>query len=395
MAVATETPSATSATTAHADRAGSPLNRNELVLVVVFWTFMAVLTAANRLLDPRGAGFRVVPSSAFVALAFVESYAWALLTPLIFWLASRVRLERPTRVRHITLFLLIGVIVALVVDTTMDAARMALLPPPPRPRGGARGFTFGVPRLWTLNEFVIYLGVLAAGLARDFSLRYRARQRDAIRLQTEAAELHAQLAEARLDALRRQLDPHFLFNTLNAISSLVERNPRGVRQMISRLGDLLRHSMESSRDQEIELSRELELLDRYLDIMRIRFQGRLQVQRRIDDALGDALVPNLVLQPIVENAIRHGVARVEGPGCIDIAATHDDATLVIRVRDNGPGIDVEPSSEQTSGGVGVRNTVTRLEQLYGGAASFELRPADADGGTVAELRIPYHLRTAD
>jgi LytS/YehU family sensor histidine kinase len=284
----------------------------------------------------------------------------------------------------VLLYLAIGIVVALFVSYFVGLVRNAVLPPPPRRSTGFAGRgrpLFGAPRLWALNDFVIYMGILAAGLARHFSLRYRARQEEAVRLQ-------AQLAEARLEALRRQLDPHFLFNTLHAISSLVERDPRGVRRMISRLSDLLRRSIDGSAEPETELSTELELLDRYLDIMRIRFQGRLQVETRIAPDVREALVPNLVLQPIVENAVLHGVARVQGDGHIEIEAARDHGVVVFRVRDNGPGLDPDAAD---AGGVGIRNTRARLDQLYGDAATFTLRRDDV-GGTVAELRIPYHTR---
>lgn len=365
------------------------LTRRELVLIVAFWTFMALLMSANRLLDPRGQGLRSTASSAFVALAFIEAYLWALLTPVVFWLASRYSVERGSRAARVALLLVAGVVIAIAIDSVMGMLRPALLPPPPGPRRGTpMTFLSGARRLWFLNELMIYMGVLAAGLARDFSLRYRARQEESVQLAAEAARLEAQLAEARLDALRRQLDPHFLFNTLHAISSLVERDPRGVRRMISRLSELLRHSIEGATEQEIPLDRELDLLTRYVEIMQIRFQGRLEVTTDIEARAREALVPNLILQPIVENAIKHGSSRVEGVGRVELRAIVEGNDLVLRVRDNGPG-DSEPS-EPASTGVGIRNTVARLEQLYGDASGFTLRTA-SEGGAVAELRIPYHV----
>ena len=365
-----------------------PIQRRELLLIFVFWTFIAVLTSANRLLDLRGQSFRAPPGSAATVLAFVDAYLWALLTPAIFWFASRFSFEGSARWRRIVLYLVVGAVVALFVASVVDLVRDAVMPPPPRRRGGGlRGggpFFFGGPRLWALNDLVIYMGVLAAGIARDFSLRSRAHEQEAIRLQ-------AQLAEARLDVLRRQLDPHFLFNTLNAISALVERDPRGVRRMIARLSELLRRSIEGPPEPESELATELELLDQYLDIMRIRFQGRLQVEQRIDPGVRDALVPSLVLQPIVENAVVHGVARLQGEGRIDIEASRDNGAVVFRVRDNGPGVGGEQAAGSVGSGVGIRNTLARLEQLYGDDASFTLRAGET-GGAVAELRVPYHTR---
>ena len=212
----------------------------------------------------------------------------------------------PLRERHGAPARRIGI--ALGVALVGRAVRGALLAPP----GGNPNRPHGPP-LWFgfINALVIYLGVLAAGFARAYSLRFRARRE-------QATQLQAQLAEARLDALRRQIDPHFLFNTLNAVSLLVERDPRGVRRMISRLSELLRFSMEGAREPEISLRRELDLLDRYLDIMQLRFQGRLVVERRVDDAALDVLVPSMVLQPLVENAIKHGVEQITGPGRIDL-----------------------------------------------------------------------------
>jgi LytS/YehU family sensor histidine kinase len=219
---------------------------------------------------------------------------------------------------------------------------------------------------------VIYLGVLAAGLARAYSLRFGARRAQATRLQ-------AQLAEARLAALRSQLDPHFLFNTLNAVSSLVERDPRGVRRMITRLSELLRFSMEEAREPEITLRRELDLLDRYLDIMQVRFPG-LNVMRMLDDRSLDVMVPSMILQPLVENAIRHGVEKMTEAGRIEIETRLDGGTLVLRVSDNGPGED--DAVERAGGGVGLSNTRARLEQLYGANAGFSLSRTD-DEMTVA------------
>jgi len=205
--------------------------------------------------------------------------------------------------------------------------------------------------------------------------------------------LQAQLTQARLDALRRQLDPHFLFNTLNAVSALVERDPRGVRRMLSQLSELLRYNFDGPDEAEITLGSELELLDRYVDIMQIRFMGRLDVEARVNEDLKDAMVPALILQPLVENSIRHGVEQVSGSGEIIIEAElHGDA-LVIRVRDNGPGPAnlalAQDSGSGTRGGVGLRNVRDRLVQLYGSQQSLTLRRGDDGTGAVAEVRLPY------
>lgn len=369
----------------------------ELLGIFAFWTFLGVLIAAGRLLDPRGPSFQVELSSPLIALSFVEPYLWVLLTPMVFWLSARFSIERGTRLYSVAIYLALGVVLAALVAIAAEAIRQAIFAassPPfgmgPRRRGG------GPPPLWlgarwrTLNNLVIYAAVLGTAQARSYSMRYRARREESARLQAESARLQAQLAEARLDALRKQLDPHFLFNTLHAISSLVERDPRGVRRMISRLSELLRYSIEGSSEQEIPLRQELDLLQRYVDIMQVRFQGRLEVTTRVDEDVLDALVPNLVLQPLVENAIKHGVARLEGVGQIEIAASRpgDGRRVAISVTDNGR---AEREPDESSGGVGLRNTIARLEQLYGAEQSFSLERR-AEGGAVALVTLPYHRR---
>ena len=365
------------------------LSQRELVFIVAFWTFMAALTFGNRLLDPRQLGFQLTNPSAPLALAFISSYLWALLTPLVFWLSGRFLADQRHRVVGTLLLLAVGFAIAVALGVIGEELRGALMPFPIRRggRGGGGPPGYAWLRPWFLNDFVIYLGVLAAGLARAYSLRYRHQREESLRV---AAQLRAQLAEARLDALRMQLDPHFLFNTLHAISSLVERDPRGVRRMISRLSELLRHTIEGPSEQEISLQQELELLRRYLEIMEIRFQGKLEITMDVQERAMNALVPNLILQPIVENAIKHGVSRIEGVGRIALRARIEGSQLVLCVENNAPLTDV--ASEHIAGsGVGVRNTRARLSHLYADDQSFTLRAGDG-GVTIAEIRLPYHTR---
>ncbi|HKW49108.1 MAG TPA: histidine kinase [Gemmatimonadaceae bacterium] len=378
----------TSTKAAAADLSSPPfrLSRRELVLIVAFWTFMAALTFANRLLDPRQLGLQFTNASAPIALALLSAYSWALLTPLIFWLSSRFLADHKHRVVGAVILVAVGFAIAVALGVIGDDVRSALTPfPPRRGRGGPPGYVWLRP--WYLNDFIIYLGVLAAGLARAYSLRYRRQREESLRV---AAQLRAQLAEARLDALRMQLDPHFLFNTLHAISSLVERDPRGVRRMISRLSELLRHTIEGPGDQEITLREEFELLRRYLEIMEVRFQGRLEITTDVQERAMDALVPNLILQPIVENAIKHGVARIEGIGHITLRGRIDGGQLLLCVENNAPPSEVGTGTLAGTG-VGVRNTRARLSHLYGDEQSFELR-AEEGPVTIAEIRLPYHTR---
>ncbi|HEV2719450.1 MAG TPA: histidine kinase [Thermoanaerobaculia bacterium] len=337
------------------------LSARELVLIFAFWTFLATLSSVNRLLDPRGFGFRMMSPAGPIALEFIGAWIWAALTPPIFRLTSRVTLRR------VPLLIVIGVVAAIGVYSAIDLLRPLFLPPSPRPRTPlAReliGFRF-------VNELLYYFAIVAAGYARVYFLRDREQAERSARLQ-------AQLAEARLDALRMQINPHFLFNTMNAISALVERDPSGVRKMIARLSELLRRTIDSRATDEVPLRQELELLDRYIEIMEVRFQGRLRAERHIDDEALDALVPHFILQPLVENAIEHGNA-----GVLEIAARRDGNRLIVSVRDHGPGVGSAPA------GVGLGNTRARLEELYRGAASFALREAEG-GGAIAEIVMPY------
>jgi two-component system LytT family sensor kinase len=186
--------------------------------------------------------------------------------------------------------------------------------------------------------------------------------------------------------LRMELNPHFLYNALNAIAGLVRRQD-GARavEMLARLGTLLRLTLERDSGHEVTLGRELELLDLYLDIERTRFSDRLRVDLDVPAAMLEALVPAFVLQPLVENAIRHGIAPVPEPGWVRIAASAHGGTLAIEIADTGPGVPAEASRSQ---GVGLRNTRARLAQLYGGSAGLRLERGAA-GGTIATLWLPF------
>ncbi|NTX66427.1 histidine kinase [Myxococcus sp. CA051A] len=217
-------------------------------------------------------------------------------------------------------------------------------------------------------------GAHALGLARRAHVRQR-----------RADQLQAQLAEARLQALASQLRPHFLFNALNAVASLVHADPDAAERMLARLGDLLRHSLESHARQEVTLREEQAALAPYLDIEQIRFGPRLEVSWRLAPDVLDARVPYLALQPLVENAIRHGLAPRAEPGRIEISAEREGDVLRLFVRDDGMGPPV--GGPPRGGGVGLSNLRARLATLYGGRAGLELRQG-TPRGAVVELRVP-------
>ncbi|MFP2934867.1 sensor histidine kinase, partial [Pyxidicoccus sp. 3LG] len=201
-----------------------------------------------------------------------------------------------------------------------------------------------------------------------------------------ADQLQAWLAEARLQGLAAQLRPHFLFNALNAVASLVHTNPDGAERMLARLGDLLRHSLESGERQEVTLREEQEALAPYLDIEQTRFGPRLKVEWSLAPDVLEARVPHLALQPLVENAIRHGLAPRAEPGRVRISAERDGGALRVRVQDDGMGLP-GGSAPVRGGGVGLSNLRARLATLYGPRAVLELKPG-TPRGAVAELRLP-------
>ena len=363
------------------------LSRGELAAIAGFWALLALLSAANRVLDPRGPGPHAALPTAPLLLALFESALWALLTPLVFWLSSRASAEQARQVQRLLLLLAVGVLLAVCVDVASAALRAQLIPPLRRFPARVSPLE-SVRRLWFLNDLIVYLAVLAAGFAREYFRRYRSRQEEAVRLQAHAAQLQAQLAQARLQALRMQLDPHFLFNTLHAVSSLVERDPRGVRRMISRLSELLRYTLDGAREPEVPVEREFDFLGRYLEIMQIRFQGRLEVELHAAPEVRDALLPNLILQPLVENAIKHGVSKLERVGQVEVSAAREGERLVLRVRDNGAGLEADGAARDAEG-VGLRNVRERLRELYGDDQQLVLRPAQG-GGALAEIRLPFH-----
>ena len=362
-----------------------PVRGIDVLAIVVFWALLAVVSGVSRELDPRIPGLPSRVVSAVVMATYIEYALWALLTVPIWWMSSRYAIEEGRRIGRILLFVAVGVVVALLVDALHLRIRQEFISevvedrfrrrPPP-----ALFFGFGF-----LDDLMVYFAVLGAGVARDYFLRYQARLE-------ETARLQALLTQARLDALRSQLNPHFLFNTLNAVSALVERDPRGVRRMIARLSNLLRYTLEESAEQEVPLTRELDLLSEYVDLMQIRFQGKLNVAMHVDDSARGAMVPSLILQPLVENAIKHGTSHLAGGpmGEIEIRARRAADDLRVSVVDNGPGPTAAVASDGT--GVGLSNTTARLRQMYGAAASVTLR-ARPGGGTSAEIVMPFRAST--
>src|SRR5262249_1268645 len=233
-----------------------------------------------------------------------------------------------------------------------------------------RRITLQLPTFWGL-----------VGVAHALRFYERARVRE-----LREAELESRLAQARLEALRMQLHPHFLFNTLNSIASLVHDQPQVAEEMIESLSELLRVTLNHSDRQEVTVREELEFLDGYLRIEQTRFGERLRVEQRIDPDVGDAMVPTLVLQPLVENAVRHGIEKQIAPGCISITIERAGANLRLRVNDNGRGC--QTARPKLKEGVGLSNTRSRLKELYGESGLLELQ-SGGSGGFLATVTIPW------
>jgi two-component system LytT family sensor kinase len=327
------------------------------------------------LLYDRGQPFYLL-----LALNLTYWYAWAVLVPGILWLARRYRFGRLTWRRAAVMHLL-GVVAATAAHAALTiSAHVAIL------QGLAGRPDEWVPmfkELFFLNfdwEMMTYWTVVGLSHALDF-------HRESQEREITAAQLEARLAEAQLAALQRQLHPHFLFNTLNTISALMHRDIDAADTMLERLSDLLRLTLDRISLQQVALKDELDFIEKYLEIERARFGDRLKVSFDVAPGILDALVPTLLLQPLVENAVRHGIAPKLGGGRLEIAARRDGDRLRLVVRDNGAGLGND-TLQAFNTGVGLSNTRSRLEHLYGEDHRFEFhRPPD--GGLAVTVVIPF------
>jgi two-component system LytT family sensor kinase len=352
-----------------------------LALIWGIWTFIGVVfTLQSYFTSYRSEQPMTLGDSAY--LQFTWSYLWALATPLVLWAATKIPIERNNWVRASLLHVPISLGLSMIL-TAIGHVFVWLY----WGRTMGRPFSFERMTRFVVANFSegigIYMLIALSSYAFDYYRRYRESQ-------LRTFQLEAQLSHAQLQALKMQLHPHFLFNTLHSISALLNKDPESARKMITRLGDFLRLTLENSGSQEVTLEQEMTFLSCYLEIERIRFQDRLVTRLDVSEQTLDAKVPNLILQPIVENAIRHGIAPRSSPGLIEIEAERRNSTLRIQVRDNGPGLPGHRTSENMfTKGLGLANTEKRLEQLYGAAHLFDLSD-HPEGGLVVTLEIPFH-----
>jgi two-component system LytT family sensor kinase len=237
---------------------------------------------------------------------------------------------------------------------------------------------------------IIYWAIVGTQHGVSYYRKFVEREGLSAQLELRATQLESQLTQAKLTALKMQLHPHFLFNTLNAIVVLVRHHRiEEAHEMLTNLSELLRQTLAGWETQEIPLRREVELINLYLDIQRVRFQDRLTVEMNFSAATLNALVPSLLLQPLVENAVRYGISKSSAPATIALKSCLRNSFLEIQVCDDGPGV----SGGGFGNGVGLSNTRARLQQLYGESQSLRL-DGRADGGTIATILLPYHCEEA-
>ena len=302
--------------------------------------------------------------------------SWVFFTPLIFWLGARIRISFPMRIKPIATHILLSILVGLAHAAVLTASTQLF-----NPHGNldASGRYYMTLEDWLPISMLLYTMTLIAGYALEGARRERAQ---ALR----TTELEGQLARSELAVLRAQLHPHFLFNALNTAVSLVRaKQPEAGVQVLTHLADLLRQLVHGV-EQEVPLRDELRMLDSYLEIERARFGSRLTIDVNVPAALQDAFVPGLVLQPLVENALRHGVGKRDSLGRVSVDAIARGDTLELRVRDDGPGFALNaPASDPP--GVGIANTRARLSRLYGSAGTLSLHNG-ANGGAEVIVTLP-------
>ena len=355
------------------------LNTIKWKFILAFWTFYGLYMSVESYVIRDRLGKPISWGAAFLGDMSYSAF-WILFTPLVLWLAKRFPFEKQNWLRRFSIHLVASIFLALlhkaIHNLSMTFYRITF-----------EGATFS----WDLEYrsmisyfdygLQLYWLVLILNYAYEYYQRFREKE-------LLASQLETQLVQAQLQSLKTQLQPHFLFNTLNTISVLIQENPKAANTMLVQLSDLLRMTLDNVGTHEVQLKREMEFLDRYLQIQQTRFGDRLTIQKRIDVQTNDAFVPYLILQPLVENALRHGIGTLPGPGTIEISSIRNNGDLSLMVKDTGPGIK-ELKSDSKRSGVGLSNTQARLQQLYGNQHKFEVENIPR-GGLQVTITLPYH-----
>jgi two-component system, LytTR family, sensor kinase len=347
--------------------------------IAALWAGLACVDATNNVFAMRHEGMHHVWTKVFLVLAF-DWLPWALVTPWVILLGRRYP---PTWKSPRTWLLHVSVIVAIDVAASAWASALEVVFQPWQPDFEAHAFLVTWPlKIYgsLLPAFILYALILAVTYLLDSKARAAAQQ-------TDTARLNEQLSFAQLNALQRQIEPHFIFNALNSISGLVrERKNDAAVSMIVALADFLRRVANSSHDPEVQLAQEVEFLERYLQIQEARFAGRLKLDIQIPEELRKARIPSLILQPLVENAIKHGIAQRVQAGEVRVAAARADGLLHLSVYNDGPLLDRDGCSVKD--GIGLSNLRTRLKLLYGSDCDLRLENYGITGVQVS-VALPY------
>ena len=350
--------------------------------IVAVWVVLGVIYAAPIYVEMRAEQHGHLAWRLFT-WGVLTWLAWAPLTPAMIWLARKWSVVGEAWKRN----LIVHLPAFLFLSTLHSAAATAVnlwVKPFDNVGGSPKPFW---PKFLSQvigsygSDLLIYAGVIGVFYAFDYYRKYREREFVATRLE-------AQLAQAQLESLRMQLHPHFLFNTLNSIVGLVRDNKNNAAvNMLVGLSDLLRHTLEYSSRHEVELREEINFIKLYLSIQEMRFSDRLRIELDIDPRTTKALVPNLILQPLTENALRHGIARSTDSGLVGINSVAEDGQLRLTVYDDGAGL---PDDWQLKGsaGIGLANTIARLQQLYDNDHEFDIRNRDS-GGVEVVIVMPF------
>lgn len=353
----------------------------QLAIACAVWAVLALVYAFDEVRAAQFMDNRHMAMWDALRPALQTYSAYALLTPAVILFAIRMEPQRKNwrafALRHVGGFAVFGLI---------QAVLRVLLFPVHNPRTWvvlprSLGLIFGVFMLFLNDDIFIYLPLAASATAWAAFRQTRERE-------LAQSHLRERLAGAELQILKMQLHPHFLFNTLQAISTLVGKDPQAAKRMIALLGDLLHSAIDRTGEQEIPLSSELDLLDQYVQIELVRFGDKLHVDFAVDDRSLNAMVPSLLLQPLVENAIRHGARAAVGRGAVRVSSGMRDNRLLLTVEDNGPGI--TPTAERNRSGLGLENTRARLEGLYGSNQILEMANLET-GGLRLTVEIPLRF----
>ena len=346
---------------------GNSFFRSKKLVIFLVWNFLALFYLVQQyyITTVKELEFDV-GSTLIWELAYF--YTWGLLTIIIIFLASKYRWDREKIFKTLLLHFIFAVVIAFLHRFISMAVYLLLVKPE-----GMTEWPFYKIILGSFDAFIIYWMILGIIYSFDYYKQFREHQ-------IKTIHLESQLNKAELQALKMQLHPHFLFNTLHAISSLMDTNVKAAQSMLVRLSEFLRYSLDNEAQQLIKLDKEIEFIKRYLEIEKIRFADRLTVKYEIDTELQDKEVPALILQPLVENAIKHGIAPHAQSSEIIIKAFKEEAFLCLQVCDNGAGISAEAEEH-----VGLINTRKRLEQIYNKMAIMDYFNKD---GFCVSIKIP-------